>query len=398
MSVHAKKHWCITSYEDNFDSKIKSLIDGGILTYGVGQEEICPTTGRVHWQVYICCAKKLRLTTLKTHVGDSAHIEPMRGTSLQARDYCQKEESRKVNGRSFEEGVFPAREKKEASMLLEEASDIIRNGGSLKTIAETMPAVYIRHHRGLENFAKLMQPEPEFTYKPLTVWVLYGDAGSGKTRSVMNFITASGRKCYRKSYARNQPSWWDGYNGQSILLLDDFEGERSGCPIDEFLHLTDGYGHTRAWPVKGSFVYLDKVELIFITSNTAPDTWFTAPEKREAVLRRVPNAHYVRKGTPLHEIPLPEIHKYTEAKVDQVVPATPQSLAPDYQPLPSTQLPPIDLDFDEEPALTPTQLMTPPQRWSPKPPQMRFRRISAHQPRSLGKLNFDSDDDDIVVL
>lgn len=340
----AKRHWMVTSYEDDFDARVS--VDGvchPLLTYAVGQQESCPTTSRTHWQVYVTFKDRVRLSSVKRLLGDSVHAEACEGTPLECKTYCTKEESRLDGGRSFEFGTFPGREQTAASVVLDEACGMLRDGRTLSDIAEAYPACFVRNNRGLNAYAKAIRPRPPPEYRPVTVWILWGDAGAGKTRAVFDWLRRSGKAFHRKSYTRGQPSWWDGYTDQEVLLLDDFEGDRCGCAVEEFLNLTDGYGHTRSWPVKGDFAYLDNVKTIFITSNTDPSTWYSMmPEKAAAVARRCTNVHHVRTGVEWFNIPLPDIlaHVSTPVRSDSRSPEARRRLAfDDVSPVPLVPAP-----------------------------------------------------------
>lgn len=340
---HQKKHWCLTSYADNFPDMVHKLWNDETLSYAVFQEEKCPQTGRRHWQAFLSFAKKLRLTGVKKYFPNE-HIEAMSGTPAECRAYCTKEATRLPGGRQVELGLLPQREKKETSVLLEECTELIKSGAPLSRIAEEYPTVFVRNNRGLTAYAKAIRPPAAATYRPLTVWTLFGDAGTGKTRAVMDWINKSNFSFYRKTYSKGSPSWWDGYTNQEVLVIDDFEGERSGCPVEEFLNLLDGYGHTRSWPIKGDHVYLDNVKFVFITSNSPPDSWFASSmNKRDAVLRRLPNIHEIKAPTTWSNIPMPTILAFTtrERSRSPRVPDRPAS-------------PPAS------PSVVPTQLSPPP--------------------------------------
>lgn len=307
-----KRHWLITSYEDDFDKRMS--VDGichPLLSYCVGQQECCPTTQKVHWQAYIVFKTKVRLTSVKSLCGNSVHAEDCKGTPLECKTYCTKEESRLAGGRSFEFGDFPGKDPSPASKSLEEACQLLREGSTMTAIAEAYPTTFVRNNRGLVAFMKAIRPRPPPVFRPVTVWILWGDAGAGKTRAVFHWLRESGKTYHRKAYTKGQPSWWDGYLDQEVLILDDFEGERCGCSVEEFLNLTDGYAHTRSWPVKGDFVYLDNVKTIFITSNTDPTTWYSFhPEKHAAVARRCTNVFHITTGIEWFNIQMPEVLKH----------------------------------------------------------------------------------------
>lgn len=62
--------------------------------------------------------------------------------------------------------------------------------------------------------------------------------------------------------------WFDGYDGQPIVILDDYRGE---YPLQMFLKLCDRY--SMQVPVKGGFVNWGPKK-IYITSNLHPNDWY----------------------------------------------------------------------------------------------------------------------------
>ena len=53
--------------------------------------ETCPQTARKHLQGFVQFSKKQRMHQVRGHLGGRAHVERMRGTPTQARDYCRKD-------------------------------------------------------------------------------------------------------------------------------------------------------------------------------------------------------------------------------------------------------------------------------------------------------------------
>jgi len=62
--------------------------------------------------------------------------------------------------------------------------------------------------------------------------------------------------------------WWDGYQGQKILLIDDFYGT---IKYGKLLNILDIY--PLRLPTKGGHTYANW-EKIYITSNDKPDKWY----------------------------------------------------------------------------------------------------------------------------
>lgn len=116
-----------------------------------------------------------------------------------------------------------------------------------------------------------------------TVYLLYGKAGVGKTRLV-NDKYPIGDVSFKKA---PDTRWFDGYDAQDVLLLDDFSGAASKMSLNYVLQLLDRY--EMSVEVKGDTVPLLATK-IFITTNNHPSTWFKWDNRREqykALARRI---------------------------------------------------------------------------------------------------------------
>lgn len=80
--------WCYTMYED------KDLFPDEVCKYRVQGEEICPQTGRKHWQCYVILKEKQRFSALKkrdVELGEvKSHIEKAKGRPFESAMYCMK--------------------------------------------------------------------------------------------------------------------------------------------------------------------------------------------------------------------------------------------------------------------------------------------------------------------
>jgi hypothetical protein len=81
---------------------------------------------------------------------------------------------------------------------------------------------------------------------------------------------------------RGGPIWWDGYDGQDVVIFDEFEGQ---IPMPNMKRFMDRYP-CRA-PVKGGFVTIVATKF-YITSNknTIQEWWPNATELEQESFRR----------------------------------------------------------------------------------------------------------------
>ena len=122
-------------------------------------------------------------------------------------------------------------------------------------------------------------------YTKLTVIVRWGKAGVGKTRYVWE---KHGCALYALVDDSNGKVWFDGYNGEDILLIDEFTPEM--VPYNYFLHLLEGY--KLRLPVKSRFTYANW-STVYITSNWHPKDWYPKEGYTQALCRRLTRIEHV---------------------------------------------------------------------------------------------------------
>lgn len=123
----------------------------------------------------------------------------------------------------------------------------------------------------------LLERRKQKGYVPPKILVIFGDTGEGKTQLAYEMYP----KLYRIS-CKEKDIWWDGYNGEKHILLDDFYGQ---IKYSDMLQLLDGY--MNRVQVKGGFTYLDN-DVWIITSNKAPWEWWIKMEgSRQALYNRL---------------------------------------------------------------------------------------------------------------
>lgn len=237
----------------------------GDLVYIRGQQEIS-ASGLHHWQLLAVFNKKLRLRSVKEHFCNEAHCEPTRSEA--ANDYVWKEDTR-VAGTQFELGRLPfSRARKtdwDSALACAKAGDL-----------DNIPAdVLLRYYGNIKRIhVDNLQPERRDN---IHVRVYWGLSGTGKTRRA---TLEAGDGHFPKG---SGDQWWDGYQGQTNVIIDEFAG---GIPITDLLRWLDRYPCTV--PVKGSTVALKAVNF-WLTSNFHPRDWYKdiGVEQRNGLLRRI---------------------------------------------------------------------------------------------------------------
>lgn len=172
-------------------------------------------------------------------------------TDEKAAEYCMKDASCVTdefgNKARYEYGkIEPQGKRNDLVDLLVEVSE----GSSLKEVAKKYPATYVRNYRGIDNYKSLMTESRNWE---MYVEIVWGDSGVGKTRYVVSKELETGL------YIKPEGQWWDGYNGEEAVLIDDCvwsgicvtEQKVAGIPISEWLKIMDRYPYKV--PVKGGY-------------------------------------------------------------------------------------------------------------------------------------------------
>lgn len=103
------------------------------------------------------------------------------------------------------------------------------------------------------------------------VHVRWGESGSGKTRYVYDTYGVQNVFCLNP----RGPRWCDGYDGEGVLLIDDYDGRQPS--LRYVLMLADG----RPTPLKSMGRFVRKhYRKIYITSHASPRCWRVARSKQ----------------------------------------------------------------------------------------------------------------------
>lgn len=254
-----------------------------------GEEKETP-----HLQGYVEWGSPKRIEALKK-ADKRIHWESKKGTALQASDYCKKGEQTKeewtklgVNGPNFgknasviEIGKISAQGSRSdmngsKGGVLDDIARAIHNGATIEDINNDFTSTFIRFHKGIEKSITLMQTHR--VERPIVCW-RYGKTGVGKSYAV--------RKKFPEHYVKDGTQWWDGYNQQECILIDDFDGH---WPFRDFLRLTDEGQYQGQF--KGGYVKINS-PYIYITCSYPPWEVFLKQDDLEQVMRRLESVTHV---------------------------------------------------------------------------------------------------------
>lgn len=264
------------------EAKAASLFDWSAnqkrtLRFGVGQLERCPDTDRIHLQSYWQLRCPVRFTGLAALLGllagDYHADKPV--TSDEARDYCQKEDTR-IAG-PWQAGVYVTQGK---SADLATAVAQVVSGAPLRAIATDDPLVVVRHFRGLQVLADLLHP-PTNDFNVREVHVRTGAPGTGKTKWAYDAYPTLVR-----APVAGRPPWFDGICRHTETVLFDDYAFPSVYDMPLLLQLLDGY--PLRVPVKGGFTTWQP-KVVLITSNFPYTEWYptATPQFLGALRRRI---------------------------------------------------------------------------------------------------------------
>lgn len=247
------RNWILTSYKCQAPIWVPAK-----MRYLIFQMEKCPTTLTHHWQGFVQLSSPTTMPNLKLLLQDpSCHLEQMRGTVDQAIAYCKKELSR-VNG-PWEFGEPQAQGQRND---LQSAVSTCLSAKSLKEVASQHPATFVRYHRGLHLFRTMMQPMNTLRI-PMEATLIWGSPRIGKT----SLACSASKSIYWYNDCIN--CWFDFYDNQDIILIDDFQGL---TPIQFMLRLCDKFPLLA--PTKGSHAIIGATQII-ILSNLCPSELYS---------------------------------------------------------------------------------------------------------------------------
>lgn len=272
---------------------------------------LCDETGSegtYHTHLYICF-RTPRPHTVIANAFPGAHRETARGTSQNNRDYVLKD-GEKYNKQSdgsydyvdssgkrhtgvnhsdtfLEWGEMP-REQQGKSKDVEKILALLHEGANNMEIVEQVPSAMLSMDKVERTRSMIRDAQFSNSWRDLEVTYIFGETGSGKTRSVMDKYGYSA--CYRVTDYKHP---FDTYDGQDVLIFEEF---RSSLKHGDMLNYLDGY------PLLLPCRYFNRQACftkVFIITNIPLDDQYRNVDRasRDAFYRRISKVvEYVKPG------------------------------------------------------------------------------------------------------
>jgi hypothetical protein len=228
--------------------------------YWIYQHEICPKTERNHFQGFIRFNNARSFNSTRKNFLNN-HIEECKN-ELSCEIYCKKGRTR-ANG-PWEYGTKDKQgERKDIAAL----RDAVLSGKKEMELIEDNKLIntYARHIKFVDRLYELRMKKFSNFFRKVEVEIIWGAAGTGKTRSVYD---KHGYEDVYRIQCINDKVWLDGYMGEDVVIIDDFYG---WIKWSYFLALTDGHPCRLDIKTRSAWACWTKV---YITSNVHPLKWY----------------------------------------------------------------------------------------------------------------------------
>lgn len=264
------RNWLCTKHMEDgegWKDYLKDLHEKTKARYTVGQLEKGGETGAIHIQFFLNFEKPTRIGAITKH-DKTIHCEKVL-VNNGADTYCMKEETR-IEG-PIEFGTKPVKRnnKVDWNQVWENAKN-----GDLDKIP---PSIRVVHYNKIKAITKDHMKFNDSDHLR-GVWI-YGPSGSGKSR----WVREQAVKHQATLYPKLCNKWWDGYQGEQLVVMDDLMPEHK--VLNQQLKIwADRYDCILE--TKGGAVHA-KYQWFIVTSQYKPEEIFTGDDRDlEAILRR----------------------------------------------------------------------------------------------------------------
>lgn len=273
--------WCFTinNYTDEDVAWVMVLDAQGVVA---GREESEEGTPHIQGAVYFKNKDKKRFAAMKK-MHDRAHWEPMKGSWEDNRKYCTKEGDVIVD-----EGEGPKQGKR---MDLKKMKRRIDEGATEEELWEEDFSCMARYGRAMKEYKDLKQRKKARTGMTKGKWY-YGPTGVGKSHTVFSDFDPDTHYVYEVE----DNGWWDGYEGQDIVIINEFRGQ---IKFAQLLDLVDKYPKKVKRRNRETTPFVAKE--VRVTSSMPPEEVYNGmSDKIDQLLRRFTVYECTKEGNAYH--------------------------------------------------------------------------------------------------
>lgn len=290
-----RRSWCFTSFhvEEEDIEKLKQNLANA--KYYIFQKEKGNKKEHPHLQGYVTFKTGRSFSKVKEIMGlNDVHLEVAKGSAKDNIAYCSKSDGRL--GGPWEYGKKPAQGYRTDLVDFKDKikENVRKRQIDMVDLVDEFPCEMVKYYKFAEWYTKemLLKEGMKLPFEPKQVYVLWGEAGAGKTK--LANTTFLDYECYSLNIERDRSLWFDGYVGQPVVIIDEFEGPKQ-IDLTYLLRLLDGY--PMRVQTKGGFTCWCP-SIVVITSNYRSSEWYTneSPYRLLALERRITKELMVEKG------------------------------------------------------------------------------------------------------
>jgi len=257
------KRWCYTI--NNPTTPPPALEEEA--SYHVFGEEV-GESGTPHYQGFIIFKKPKRLNQVKALVEPRGHFEVAKGKNSQAADYCKKD------GQFQEFGSLPAERGAAGGAANKARYELAFKQAKSGELDDIEPDLLIKHYRTLKQIrTDYVGDIVPLDYLP-GIWI-FGASGIGKSKYA--------RDKYPGAYVKNCNKWWDHYQNEDNVIIDDFDDTHS-CLGHHLKRWGDHYAFTAE--TKGGSIYIRPKWIVVTSQYSIQDIFHKDHPTLEALSRR----------------------------------------------------------------------------------------------------------------
>lgn len=265
-------HWFLCTWNNPPTDAWLQVCQKAQPDYVLGQKEIAPTTGTHHLQFVLYFKKSTHCNTLLKRFGTGIYCKSKAASAAEdILAYVTKEESRVADSR-FEWGNRPrtCKSSNKGSEKFDETLDRLKAGELKDTLSEHQ----VKYFGNLIKLQAFYSTSADAT-NVRGLWIS-GPSGSGKSRLARRIAGET------PFYAKPQSKWWDLYNGEKIVILDDLDINGS-CLSHHLKIWLDRYAFVGE--IKGGSIR-PNYERFIITSQYSPEELWSDQAVVDAIRRR----------------------------------------------------------------------------------------------------------------